>query len=350
MSEVKFTVFADFHYKKKMYATAVGDLEMIYRRAEEENVDLIVHEGDFCNNYGGSLELLSLLRSCPKPYFGVYGNHELETAGNTMNTVTPYITNRPEKTVWGTDDGRIGDGTVAYYYYDIYDFRFIFLDTNYSLTPDGEFEHNREGSWTKPKENSRLESLGDRQLLWLENTLTDAANKGKHCIVNSHSTFSGIWKSAPDHKTVRNLFAMANSIRKGTVIMAINGHYHSNRAATVENVFYLDLNTVVNGWWQSEKFFPYAETDESSPKYTFDYTDYDENGNAIDTVKMPLSSLIMGAQTLFFEEPLSATVTVTSEGRITVKGTKTHWRYGIVKEEFPEGIMPEISDYYIELQ
>ena len=350
MTEIKFLVFADLHYKKKMYATATGDLEEIYRRATNEKVDFILHEGDVCNDYGGSPELRRLLEACPTPYFGVYGNHELETAGNSMQTVTPYITNRPDRVVWGSEDGKTGDGAIAYYYYDTDGFRFLFLDTNYSVTPEGKYEHNREGSWGRPAENTRGDSLGDVQLAWLDRVLTDAAEKGLHCVVNSHAAFCGRWQTSPDHTAVRMLFAKANALKKGTVLMAINGHYHTNRAAVVEDVFYLDVNTAINGWWQGEKFHPYAEKDESSPEYTFDYTDYDEDGNAKDTVKMPLSALRMGAQTLFFESPLSATVTVTSEGSITVNGTKTKWRYGIAKDRFSEGTMPEISDHFIKLQ
>ena len=60
---------------------------------------------------------------------------------------------------------------------------------------------------------------------------------------------------------------------------------------------------------------------------------------------MPLSELMMGAQTLFFAEPLSAIVTVTSDGKITVKGSKTEWSYGKVKVKFTEGSEPFISDY-----
>ena len=127
--------------------------------------------------------------------------------------------------------------------------------------------------------------------------------------------------------------------------MSINGHYHKNRAKIIEGVFYFDVNTTINGWWQTKKFYPYAEKDESNPEYTFDYTDYDEDGNPVKTEKMPLSSLGMGANTLFFTDPLSAIVKVTSDGKISVKGKKTSWIYGKTIDSFSEGSMPEISDF-----
>ena len=347
MSEIKFLVFADLHYKKKMYATKVSDLEKIMQRARDEQVELAIHEGDFCNDYCRSPEIIDVYLNSGVRVFGVYGNHELETMGNTMQVVTPCLTNAPENVIWGTEDGKIGDGSIAYYYYDTGDFRFVFLDANYSLMPDGvTYEHNREGSWTKPKENTRCESLGEKQLVWLEKTLMDAAESGKHCIVNAHPSFTGIWQSAPDHKKVRELYLKANAKCKGTVLMSINGHYHTSHVATVDEVFYLDTNVAINGWWQGEKFYPYAEDDTRNPKFTFDFTDYDENGKAVSTVKKPLSELTMGAQTLFFAEPLSAIVTVTSDGKINVKGSKTKWSYGVVPPKNADGIMPEISDFH----
>ena len=350
MSEIKFLVFADLHYKKMMYATKVSDLEKIMKRAEDEGAELVLHEGDFCNDYIRSPEIFRVLHGTEIPVFGVYGNHELETMGNTMQVVTPRLTNAPENAIFGTSDGKIGDGSIGYYYYDTGDFRFIFLDANYSLMPDGvTYEHNREGSWGAPMGNSRKEALGTEQLVWLENVLNDAAENGKHCIVNAHPSFTGVWQSSPDHKRVRELYAEANARRAGTVMMSINGHYHTNRSLIIDNVFYLDTNVAINGWWQSEAFSPYAESDPSSPVYTFDFTDYNENGESISTKKVSYSRLAMGSKTLFFTEPLSAVVTVTSDGEISVKGSKTEWAYGIVSDRFYEGVMPEITDRVVKL-
>lgn len=345
MSEIKFALFADLHYKKRMYASKISDIESIIQRAVDENVSLVIHEGDLCNDYKGSPELTNVINGCPIKFFGVYGNHELETMGNTMTSVTPHLTNSADDVTWGTVDGKIGDGCCAYYYYDCGEFRFIFLDTNYSLTKDGEFEHNREGSWGCPSENTRQNSLGDVQLKWLEDVLTDSAKQKKHCIINAHDSFSGVWSSSPDSIAVRELYAKANSAEKGTVLMSINGHYHRNRSAVVEDVFYLDVNTTINGCWKGVKFYPYGTKDEPKDGCTFDFTDYDSNGNAVSTTKMPLSQLTMGEQTLAFASPLSAIVTLSSDGSVKVNGTHTNWIYGIIGTELGDGIMPEISDF-----
>ena len=38
-----FSVFADLHYKKGMYAVSVSDMEEILKKAYENQVDFIIH-------------------------------------------------------------------------------------------------------------------------------------------------------------------------------------------------------------------------------------------------------------------------------------------------------------------
>lgn len=346
MESLKFLVFADFHYKKKMYASSVENLKTILKRASDENVNFCAHLGDFCNNYIGSPEIVSELldNEYGLSVFGVYGNHELESLGNSMAYVTPLLSNRTDALVYGTQSTKIEDGGIGYYYFDKGDFRLIFLDTNYSVTPEGEYEHNRTASYGKPKENTSADSLGDKQISWLEAVLSNASELRKKCIVFSHASFSGIWNSSPDAEKVRELFKSANDKSEGTVLLAINGHYHTNHVAVVDGVCYFDCHTAINGWWQSERFYPYAEEDTENPKYTFDYVDYDASGNPTKNIKMPYSALSMGAQTLFFESPLSAIVTVSLDGKIKIEGSESKFAYGITKE-MPECNLPKISNF-----
>lgn len=93
---LKIALFSDFHYKKRMYPVKVSDLEKIFERAAANNVDLVLHAGDFCNDYAGSPEITDLYLNNPQglAVYGVYGNHNLETVGNSMDNVTPCLGNR----------------------------------------------------------------------------------------------------------------------------------------------------------------------------------------------------------------------------------------------------------------
>ncbi len=326
--KLKFSLFSDFHYCKGMYAVTLSDLEKILERAEKENAELILHAGDFCNNYSGSLEVINplLQNKLGVPVCGVYGNHELEGKENSMSVVTKYLTNT-ENAVWGTEDGKIGDGSIPYYYVDIKNFRIICTDTNYSFNPDGFWEHNRTYSYGAPDGNKFADSLGTEQLVWLEKVLMKSAKEGKKCIVISHDGFSGKFRtSSPDAEHVRRLFACANSIKKGTVLMAISGHIHTNNAQLIDNILYFDMNTTRNSWWQLGGSVHYTD------EHTYTYTEY-ENGKEKETYERSYNNDRMSKNTWYSADPLNAIITVSEDGEITVDGMESEYVFGVLPPE-----------------
>jgi hypothetical protein len=332
-----------------MYVSSINDVKTIFKKAQDNGAELVVQLGDMCNDYFRSSELIRayLYNEEKLDVCGIYGNHELETPGNDMAFVTPIITNLGERAVWGTEDGKIGGGSIAYYYFDKEDFRFICTDTNYSINPQtGKYEHNKPASWGPPEGNTNTNALGTEQLAWLRELLLSSAKEGKHCIVLSHTNFCDVWGGASaDSKAVQALFKEANLIRNNTVILALNGHHHNNRHTIIDGVVYLDINTVRCGWWQAEKLYAYTEEDIDTPKYTFEYTEYDQGGTPAHSFKRPLSSLTMGAQTLFYSDPLSAIVTVSEDGSLEMKGMKTEWMYGIAPKIENADALLGISDF-----
>lgn len=337
---LKFTVFADYHYKEGMYLSPVSDIEAIVNSAYENGSDFILHAGDFSNDYNGSKEVLNpfLNNKFGLLVYGVYGNHELETEGNTMAFVTPLLTNDRE-VIWGTDDGKIGDGSTGYYYFDKGIYRIICLDTNYSFNEEkGEWQHNLPASWGAPDGNILPNSLSPKQLFWLRELLLKSAKDGKKCIVVSHATFNDEWYGcAPDTKEVSGLFEEANKVQKGTVFLVINGHYHTNKISQKDGVLFFDVNTVRNGRWVYEAPKHYGEN------HTFEYEKYDDDGNKISSEIAPLSALWQSGNTWYFDKPLYATVEIDDDGNIEISGTKADWIHGVVPENLPASKMPEIT-------
>ena len=127
---VTFALFSDFHYKQGMYSTSIADMNAILDCANKANASFILSGGDFCNDFKGSPELMKafLENKYNMPAYNIYGNHELE-AGNSMDFVTPLLTN-DKNVVWGTKDGKVGDGSIAYYYVDRDGFRIVCTDNN----------------------------------------------------------------------------------------------------------------------------------------------------------------------------------------------------------------------------
>ena len=337
---LKFTVFADYHYKEGMYLSPVSDIEEIVTSAHQNGADFILHAGDFSNDYSGSKEVLSsfLNNEFGLPVYGVYGNHELETKGNSMAVVTPLLSNDKE-VVWGTGDSKIGDGSIGYYYFDKRDFRIICLDTNYSFNElCGEWQHNLTASWGAPSENILPNSLSPEQLVWLEKTLVKSAFEDKKCIVVSHATFCDEWQNcSPDAKAVLTLFDEANKLKKGTVFMAINGHYHTNNILQKNGILFFDVHTVRNGCWIHGAPSHYNQS------HTFEYIKYDDDGNKISSEIAPLSALRQSGNTWYFDKPLYATVEIDCDMNVEIHGTKANWIYGVVPENLTVTKMTEIT-------
>ncbi len=342
---VRFLVFADLHYKKEMYAVKLQHLQQIMERAKADKVDFVLHAGDFSNDYHGSPELVKeyLNNEYNLSVYGVYGNHELESKHNSMELVTPLLTNDTQVT-WGTADGKIGDGSIGYYFFFKNGYRFICLDTNYSYNEStGQWEHNRTASWGAPGENQYPDSLGTVQLNWLEDVLMDAAKQKIPCILVSHVGFAEHWRHSPDTNRVQALIRRANKKMPGTVVMCINGHYHTNHLLMQENVLYFDVNAAINGSWVPKKEHHYSEA------HTFVQDHFDAEGNLQQTQTVPLTALWQSVNTHYFADPLSAVVTITEDGKITVAGCQTKWCYGVEPVEPLPGIMPWISDGYFEV-
>ena len=332
---IKFSVFADFHYKKRMYASTLDRLDHILSRAYDEKVDFIIHAGDFCNDYAGSPELMRAYHQNKYGLitYGIYGNHELETVGNSMDIVTPLLCNQEVNHATDPDGQKLG-----YWYTDIKGFRLIGLDSNYSFHPtEQKWEHNHPASYGCPAGNVKSDSLGPAQFVWLDALLADAERQEKKVIVFSHACFSGLWYSNADAEAVRALFAKY----PGTVLLAINGHEHKDHFEVVDGVAYFDVNSAINGDWIKRDDFHYDDT------HTFRFTDYDADGNPTTTEDFPLNKLRQGKNTWFFTTSPSAIVTVDDDGHITIKGEKTEWMYGVPPIQDDDGIKPAIEDRYV---
>ncbi|MBQ7931918.1 MAG: metallophosphoesterase [Clostridia bacterium] len=325
---LKFLVFADLHYKKGMYTAPVESVRAILDRAKRENVDFVIHCGDFCNDYAGSPEITDAYRNNPHglPVYGIYGNHELESAGNTMEHVTPLLCNR---------EVCFGGERAAYWHTDVNGYRIIGLDTNYSINIAEMWEHNRPASWGPPSENYYGNSLGEAQMQWLEDCLTDAAEKSLKCIVFSHAGLSSKWSESPDGPVVRSLFRKINRKHPGTVLLAVNGHLHTDHFHEEDGIGYFDVNTVHNGFWSPRKEFHYADDQ------CYAFTDY-RDGEPAGCVMKPLNSLSQAKNTWFFTSPLSAVVTVDDAG-IVIDGAETAWIHGVEPDQPYDGVKPMIE-------
>lgn len=340
---MKFLVFADFHYARNRFST-VEQLRKIIEKAKNNNADFIIHGGDFCNDYAHSPEIVNELMNSGLMFYGCYGNHDTEGKDDFMSFVSPFMTN-DNNAVWGTNDGKIGEGNIGYFYADKGNLRIITVDTNHYYDCDtGELVRTATGLNMAPIKHKVRNCLGEKQLLWLERVIDDAAEKDLHCVVVSHAGFSGLkgWEFAGtscDAQKAREIFNKANLKKKNTVIMSVNGHYHTDHLDVLDNMVYFDVNTLACGYWQVDKEPHYNDN------HTFDTYEYDNEGNEICKITRKFTDTFFADQTWYFSEPLSAIVEIDDEMNVKVSGMECDWLFGIAPSDVNgiSGVGPYIS-------
>ncbi len=340
--KITFTVFSDFHYKQGMYVSSIADMNEIFDRANASGSSFVLSAGDMTNDMLGSPELVNAFKNNKYglPAANVYGNHELESGGNSMAVVTPTLTNADA--VWGTADGKM-DVNIGYFYFDVDGFRVICTDTNYSWDPTNQiWEHSETASYGPPTGNTNVNALGPVQLAWLEEVLYDAGENNIPCIVMSHAALRTGWSElSADAAAAEEIFRKVNADYPGTVMMHIAGHAHDDIIEYEDDIVWFRANVTRNGYWKAAGTDHYGEND------TFMMETYDVDGNFLGYEEKKLNTLTGGRNTHFFEEALSATVTIDSCGIITIDGMETPWLNGVEPDltGIDPHIRPQISNY-----
>ncbi len=310
--KITFSVCADYHLDPQ-YPIGPEGITKIVNRAKAHNVDALVHCGDFVvdlKNQQAALEAF-LHNDAGIPAFGCYGNHELEQTESLEELNAAY----------GVEN--------SYHYRDVKGFRFVLLDTNhYEL--DGVFHHYPGNYWGGHAKERRLDTLlGEAQLAWLEETLMTSPYP---CFLVSHASFELTHPDVAgrDAAKVQEILHLVNEQFPRRVLMCINGHYHTDSVNVVDNIVYFNVNAAHMIAWRPKKH-------DCFPK----------------EFCAPYRSADNGAFTV---EPLSAIVTVDSEGTIDIRGMTSACVFGVLPEDIGESVrqtygraVPYISDAHVEL-
>ena len=168
------------------------------------------------------------------------------------------------------------------YFSDFPGIYFHYSERNYFDHPDGR-------DWIDP-----------RQIEWLRETVLGSPYP---CILCSRATleYEGVVKNRAE------VLEIIRASRKlpGRVLLCINGHHHRDHFSVIEDVAYLNLNSASFDWIPVPHYHYPAEW----------YKEVEGLGNQI-----------------IFENPLSATITLDSDGTIDIKGTQGDFFMGITRE------------------
>lgn len=278
MNRVKFSVFADLHYREGNWNQAAERLEEILARASRQKVDFIMHCGDFCHNVKIARPLIERYNNYAIPTFHTMGNHDFEET-DTVEAVTEAY----------KMEGK------SYYYFDRNGFRLISIDTNFHHAPDGSVAHYASSDvWTKCHQKELL--IPEEELEFLRDAIRTAPGR---CIVFSHCSIV-----RPNGVANRQEVLALLRQEPGKVLLWINGHHHRNNLQIVENIAFFDLNSTTSEWINTPH---HAYPPELMAKFAL--SDHE----------------------LLFEKPVHAIVTVSEDGEIQIDGMRGGMYLGITR-------------------
>lgn len=287
MNKVKFSVFSDLHLSRGMKEGYehfwLGDcdarLDAILARAKREEVDFIIHCGDFCHNPHAETAAIEKYNHFEIPTYHVLGNHDMD-ALSLEETVAAY-------------------GMPAeYYFFDKNGFRFIVLNENY-YRYEGEDVPYSQGNYYKY--GPYRDVISRPQVKWLEETVMSSPYP---MVIFSHGSLmleDEKRGAVKNREEVQDIFRRAHKAGK-RVLMCINGHLHMNYLRIDEHICYLDINSASMYWL-------------TPPHHLFPEEFHAKH---------------YGAQSLLiYNDPIHAVITLSDDGHIEIEGMESSFFYGI---------------------
>jgi len=282
---LKICVFADLHYRPGKWTNSENTsfLEQILDRARRERCDFTIHLGDFMHGVQSAAEKahLKLYNDFRIPGYHILGNHD-QDANSWRETCEAY---------------RMPGG---YYSFDKGGFRFVVLDPNYFCNEPGVFIHHDNGNYFKRAKNSTINWIPPHEMEWLRDAIL---NSSLPCVVLSHQSLErGNGAPVMNAREVREVFNEANRRRPGAVRLVVNGHMHCDNLRILDNILYWDVNSA-----------NYQYYGKKHSKYPKEY----------------IAAHTGAANNIGWTKPLSAVLSLWSDGRIKIDGSEADWLFGV---------------------
>lgn len=281
MSKVRFCAFADIHYCPGVFPHDTYEwLDTVLQRAEKENVDFIIHLGDLTHRPLQYIDYVNHYNDFKIPTYHTIGNHDDD--GNPHEvTLQCYRMER------------------GYYFFDCKGFRFIVLDGNY-YRHEGQYIHYSEGNYyAYPDER---DWFPPEEMEWLKETVE---NSPYPCVTFCHESFEREADGIHNMEEIKQLLNDTNASHPGRVRLCINGHHHRDYVRLLDNIIYFELNSA-NYEWVSKPH------DKYSPEFLAKYTH--------------------AKNTVTYNAPLSAIITLDDDGTIAVEGMKSTLLDNVTRE------------------
>lgn len=265
---IKFAVCTDLH--QDLIHDATNRLTKFIQASENEDVDFIIQLGDFCMPFEKNESSLKVWDSFDGPKYHVLGNHDIDVSPKAF--ILDFL---------GMEK--------SYYSFDVNDFHFMVLDTNFFKEKEKIVSYNS-GNYYNQAESRCY--IPESQIECLKK---DLAQTEKKTIVFSHQSLEH-WGGVKNRIEVRTIFTEANLNYK-KVIACFCGHDHEDRYAEIEGIHYLGFNSLSYAWVGSKLEYSGRFPISIEEKYT--------------NLKF----------TLPYRDPVFAMIEINSNGKLEIRGT-----------------------------
>ena len=271
--DIIFGVCADVHHHE--HKDEKWRMEKFVAEANERKADFIIQLGDFVMPDKSGEEMLAVWNKFKGSKYHVLGNHDTEQGGGKENMM------------------RFQGQKEKYYSFDVGDYHFIVLDTNYGR--DG-VQYYDYGGYRKDFFNCYIP---DFELEWLKQDL-DATNKRSFIFMHATSEV-GDWRIYNIHEFREVLWNANEKAGFNKVTMVFSGHDHADAYRFKGGIHYLIVNSM------SHKFIGGI------------YPAYSSKKEAVEKDYGALKQIIP------YKEPLYAFVRLKKNGLIQIIGKQSEY-------------------------
>ena len=237
--EVLFGICADVHH------TATKDetwrMKAFVKEANERKADFIIQLGDFIMPDESGRKMLDEWERFSGPRYHVLGNHDAEKAGKEKMMA---FQGQKEK----------------YYSFDVGNYHFIVLDTNYSKIGNEYVDYDCD-NYHSDFFNCYIPSF---ELEWLKN---DLDSTDKRCFIFTHATLAiGDWIVYNMHELEDILWLANEKAGFNKVTMCFSGHDHADAYFFRGGIHYVLINSMSHKYI-GDKYPRRATSREAVEKY-----------------------------------------------------------------------------------
>lgn len=262
LTTMRFGVMADVH--KDVMFDADRRTKAFIDEMTALDPDFIIELGDFCQPTAKNKGFLDIWNRFPGERYHVLGNHDMD--GGFSRDSTVGFLNSPGK----------------YYSFNKEGFHFVVLDANEVNPAPGH-------------QPGYAHYIGKEQQEWLRGDLT--RSKFPSVLFSHQPLVNGI----ENQKEILQILAESGKTNPaGRVIACFNGHDHANQVKQVNGIWFIEVNSMSYDWLGEQW---------AHPSYA-------------DSIHRQFPAIQYTAP---YKDPLWALVTLSSDGKIRIKGRKTEW-------------------------